>query len=48
MNRRSPSSTTPAYLLSPVALDEVEELSSEVVANEVLKPNGAAEEVSKG
>jgi hypothetical protein len=29
-------------------LDEVEELSSEVVANEALNPNGAAEEVSKG
>jgi len=48
MNRRSPSSTTPAYLPSPVASDEVEELSSEVVANEVLNPNGAVEEVSKG
>jgi len=47
-NPRSPSSTTPAYLPSPVALDEVEELSSEVVANEVFNLNGAAEEVSKG
>jgi hypothetical protein len=29
-------------------LDEVEELSFEVVANEVFNLNGAAEEVSKG